>query len=71
MAESNLIAVEKAPGVHQVCIGEIIYHLLAKCVLLGIGTVGIEACGNLKLCVGLGAGIEGSVHATLKEYRNS
>ena len=49
-------------------IGEIIFHLLARCVLLVIGATKTEACVNLNLCARLGAGIESAVHGTVSKY---
>ena len=37
--------------------------LLAKLVLKVAGAAATEACGNLQLCAGLQAGIEGAIHA--------
>lgn len=59
----RLVALDKLPGVRPVGIGEIYRRLMAKCVLKGIGHQVTTACGNLNLCAGLPAGIEGVVHA--------
>ena len=68
MVACFLVAMDKAPGFHSVGIGDIIHHLLAKCVLLVTVAMKTEACGDLNLCAGLGYGIEVSEHTTLDEY---
>jgi hypothetical protein len=59
----RLVALDKCPGVRPVGIGEIYRRLMAKCVLAVIGHQATAAAGNLNLCAGLPAGIEGAVHA--------
>jgi hypothetical protein len=59
----HIVALDKQPGVRPVGIGEIIRRLLAKCVIKVVGSQATAACGNLNLCAGLPAGIEGAVHA--------
>jgi hypothetical protein len=59
----RLVALDKSPGVRPVGIGEIYRRLLAKCVLMVVGHQATTAAGNLNLCAGLPAGIEGAVHA--------
>ena len=66
-----LIALYKEPGVRPVGISKIIRKLLAKSFLLVNGTTATAACGNLNICDGLGAGIEGAVCATLGDYRKA
>ena len=51
--------------VMNVGIGEIFRRLIAKCILA------MEACGNLNLCAGLPAGIEGAVHAMTTAWENA
>ena len=60
---ARLVALDKCPGVRPVGIGEIVRRLLAKCVLNVVGSQATAAAGNLNLCAGLPAGIEGAVHA--------
>ena len=62
MTACHLVALDKAPRVFHVVIGEIIRRLLVKCVLLVTGATATEACGNLNLCAKLGAGKEGAEH---------
>ena len=59
----RLVALDKEPGTRPVGIGEIYRRLIAKCVLEVCGSQATTACGNLNLCAGLPAGIEGAVHA--------
>ena len=58
-----LVALNKRPGVHHVGIGETIRRALAKIVMRAAGDQVKKACGNLQLCAGLKAGIEGATHA--------
>ncbi|WP_288991944.1 hypothetical protein, partial [uncultured Marinobacter sp.] len=59
----RLVALDKSPGVRPVGIGEVYRHLMAKCVLKVAGHQATDAAGNLNLCAGLSAGIEGAIHA--------
>ena len=44
-------------------IGETLHWALAKLVMRSAGDQAKTACGNLQLCAGLKAGIEGATHA--------
>ncbi len=44
-------------------IGEVYHRLMAKCPLKVVGHQATDAAGNLNLCAGLSAGIEGAIHA--------
>ena len=44
-------------------IGETLYQALAKLIMRAAGDQSKTACGNLQLCAGLKAGIEGATHA--------
>ena len=44
-------------------IGETLLRALAKLIMKAAGEQGKTACGNLQLCAGLEAGIEGDTHA--------
>ena len=46
-------------------IGEVYQRLMAKCVILHCGHQATTACGNLILCAGLPAGIDGTIHAVM------
>ena len=59
----RLVALDKQPGVRPVGIGETISRLMSKIVLHLCGRQATRAAGNLNLCAGLPAGIEGAVHA--------
>ena len=59
----RLMEIDKRPGVRPVGIGEMLRQALAKLVMRAAGDQVKTACGNLQLCVGLEAGIEGDTHA--------
>ena len=59
----HLVALDKRPGVRPVGIGETLRRALAKLVMRTAGDQAKKACGNLQLCAGLKAGIEGATHA--------
>ena len=59
----RLGALDKSPGVRPVGIGETIRRALADLVMRSAGDQANTACGNLQLCRGLEAGIEGETHA--------
>ena len=59
---SHLVALDKRPGVRPVGIGETLRWALAKLVMRSVGEQAKTACGNLQLCAGLEAGIEGATH---------
>ena len=64
----RLVALDKRPGVRPVGIGETLRRTLAKLVMRAAGDQAKTACGNLQLCAGLEAGIEGDTH-TLGQRR--
>ena len=59
----RLVALDKQPGVHPVGIGETLRRALDKLVKRASGDQAKTAYGNLQLCAGLEAVIEGSMHA--------
>ena len=59
----RLVALNKRPGVRPVGIGETLRWALTKLVMRAAGGQAKTACGNLQLCAGLKAGIEGAPHA--------
>ena len=59
----RLVALDKRPGVCPVGIGETLRRALAKFVMRAPGEQAKTACGNLQLCAGLKASIEGATHA--------
>ena len=59
----HLVALDKRPGVRPVGIGETLRRALAKIVMRAAGDQAKTACGNLQLCAGLEAGIEGATHS--------
>ena len=56
-------ALDKQPGVRPLGVGSSTKRLIAKCTLKVIGDDTKAACGNVNLCAGLEAGIEGALHA--------
>ena len=59
----RLAALDKRPGMVPVGIGEMLRRSLAKLITREAGDQAKTACGNLQVCVGLEAGIEGATHA--------
>ena len=56
----RIVVLDKRPGVCPVGIGETLRRALAKLVMRAAGDQAKTACGNLQLCAGLEAGIEGA-----------
>ena len=48
-------------------IGETLCQALDKIVMMTAGDQAKTACGNLQLCAGLEAGIEGAIHAVVQK----
>ena len=59
----RLVALDKHPRVRPVGIGGTLRRSLDKVVMRAAGDQAKTACGNLQLCAGLEAGIEGATHA--------
>ena len=59
----RLVALNKWPRVRPMDIGETLRRDLAKLVMREAGDQAKTACGNLQLCAGLEAVIEGVTHA--------
>ena len=59
----RLAALDKRPSVRPVGIGYSLHQALAKLVMRAAGDQAKTECGNLQLCAGLEAGIEGATHA--------
>ena len=57
-----LVTLDKRIGVRPMGIGETLRQALAKLVMRAAGYQAKTACGNLQLCAGLEAGIEGATH---------
>ena len=57
-----LVALDKSPGVRPVGIGGRSARALVKIVVRAAGDQAKTACGNMQLCAGLKAGIEGATH---------
>ena len=58
----RLVALDKRPGVYPVVIVETLWRALAKFVLRASGDQAKVVYGNLQLCAGIQAGIDGSMH---------
>ena len=58
----RLVVLDKRPGVRPMGIGEMLRRDLAKLVMRDAGEQVKTACGNIQLCAGLAAGIEGATH---------
>ena len=58
-----LVVLDKRPGVRPVGIGETLCRALAKLIIKASGEHTKKACGNIHLCAGIKAGIEGETHA--------
>ena len=58
-----LVALDKRPKVCLVGIAETLCRALAKLVMREDGYQAKTVCGNLQLCSGLEAGIDGATHA--------
>ena len=59
----RLVALDKRPEVRPVRIGETLCRGLATLVMRAARDQAKTACGNLQLCTGLEADIEGATHA--------
>ena len=57
-----LVALNKRPGVRPVGIEEMLRRALDKLIMRAARDKSKTACGNLQLCAGLEAGIEGATH---------
>ena len=60
---TRLVALDKGPVTSPVGIGKIFRRLWAKVTLEVCGERATMDCGDLNLCAGLPAGIEGAIHA--------
>ena len=58
-----LVALNKSQGICSLEIGGTLHQDLAKLVMRAAGDQAKTACGNLHLCAGLKANIEGATHA--------
>ena len=61
-----LVALDKRPRVRPVGIGETLRRYLAKLLMRAAGEQAKTAYGNLQLCAGLKASIEGATHAVVQ-----
>ena len=58
-----MLAADKKPGVRPLVCGEIWMRLWADCLNTETKVGATTTCGNVNLCAGLRAGIEGNMHA--------
>ena len=63
----RLVALDKRPEVRPMGIGETLLWALSKLGMRADRDQAKTECGNLKLCIGLEAGIEGETHAVEKQ----
>ena len=63
LMSSQLIALDKCPGVRPIGVGETLRRLIGKVICMATRLDVEEVCGVSQLCAGIGAGIEGAVHA--------
>ena len=72
MNAGKMFAADKEPGVRPLAAAECWMRLWAKCALYGeCKVLAREACGNVQLCAGLEAGIEGNLHAVREVWPES
>ena len=70
--DARILAADKEPGVRPLACGCIWMRLMAGAVIdSGLKVQARDACGNVQLCAGLGAGIEGNLHAVSKVFPQS
>eukprot|EP00956_Cyclotella_meneghiniana_P019771 scaffold34349_cov35-Cyclotella_meneghiniana.AAC.1 len=62
---------DKQPGVRPIHVGEIYQRLWAKQNIASSGESAKVACGNVQLCAGLEAGVEGNLHAVREMWPDS
>ena len=62
LMDFRLVVLEKRPGVRPVGIAETLRPSLAKLVMRAAGDQFKTVCGNLQLCAGLEANIDGTTH---------
>ena len=63
LTSCRLVSLDKSPGVRPMGIGDTLRRALDKLVTRASGDQAKKACGNLQLCAGLEAGIEGATHS--------
>jgi len=60
---ARMLAADKMPGARPLVCGEIWMRLWADCLNTETKVGATTACGNVNICAGLQAGIEGNLHA--------
>ena len=70
--DARMLAADKEPGVRPLACGCIWMRLMAGAVIdSGLKVQARDACGNVQLCAGLGAGIEGNLYAVKRIFPQS
>ena len=69
LTASQLVALDKCPGVRPIGIEEIIRHIIAKAILQILALDIKEVAGSFQLCAGQEAGCEAAVHAMRKIFQ--
>ena len=70
--DARILAADKEPGVRPLACGCIWMRLMAGVVIdSGLKVQARDECGNVQLCAGLGAGIEGNLHAVTRIFPES
>ena len=63
------VVLDKSPGVHSVGIGETLRRSLTKLVIRASGDQEKVACGNIQMCAGLKARVEGAYYVVRQRQR--
>ena len=70
LVASQLIPLDKYPGVRPIGVGEVPRRIIAKAVLRVVGRDIEEAAGPLQVCAGQDGGCEAAVHAVREIFKN-
>ena len=60
---SRLIALNKCPGIRPIGIGETLHRDIGKAIHMATRLDAALVCGSGQICVGLQAGVEGTINA--------
>ena len=66
----RLISLDKHPGVRPIGVGDTARRIIAKAVLMIVGSDVQEAMGCLQLCGGQISGVEAAIHATRSAFES-
>ena len=70
LVASQLIALDKFPGVRPIGVGEVIRRIISKTVLAIVKFDILEATGSLQLCAGQDAGNEVAIHVMREVFND-